>query len=240
MHKSLVSILIMSSLVLSACGGGGEGGDHHHHEPENTTRRANGIWHGTISADHSGIYDMTLLILDGVVAGVSYDARRLFSGYLLGADDVLAGELTEFNAPGEPVDDLHLEGFFHPQHSIDLVYHASSGAGGIALDFDPATHAPAGLHIIAGHYQDIDGDIDLLVTAYGEINGSDASGCFYDGFVYPASDGSNLYEWVMNRSGCQESAKILALATHYGGGVVDVFVRDSNEHMQLWEIEDTG
>lgn len=237
MYKSLAPILVI--IFLTACGGGGGGGDHHHHDPENTTRQANGIWHGYISPDHSGTYDLTLLILDGVVAGVSYDARSLFSGFLLGSDDFLSGELTEFNALGEPVDDLNVEGFFHATHAIDLVYHAGSDTGGITLDFDPATYAPAGLHIIAGHYQDIDGDIDLLVTSFGEIDGSDASGCLYDGFVYPADDGSNLYEWVMTRSGCQDAAEILAIATHYGAGVVDVFVRDSNEHMQLWEIEDT-
>lgn len=237
MNRLLITLLIAT--LLSACGGGsGGGGDGHHDDgPENTTRLANGVWRGSIISDASADRDLTLLVLDGLVAGVSYDSSSLFSGYMLGADDFLSGDMTEFDAVGEPVEDIPVEGFFHPDDSMDLFYRSAHDQGTIELDIDPITFEPAGMSILAGHYQDQLADIDLLITEFGELDGSDAQGCLYDGHVRAASDGSNLYEMIIARTGCADEANISALATHYGQGVVDVFVLDSNEHMELWEVE---
>ncbi len=235
MNKLILSLVAI--LSLTACGGGsGSGGDYHHGSADNTTRQANGVWHGTMYSDGYPNRDLTILVLDGLMAGVSYDSSSLFSGYMIGTDEFLSGDMTEFNSHGEPVDDLIVEGVFHPDDSMDLAYDSNHDTGSIALDIDPVTYAPAGMDILAGHYQDLDSDLDLLITEYGEIDGSDLDGCVYDGHVRAASDGTNIYEMVISRSNCAEAANITALATHYGYGVVDVFVLDSNEHMQLWEI----
>ena len=233
MNKLIFSALI--SISLTACGGGGGGS---HHGSVNTTSEANGVWHGTIHTQGASSRDITLLVLDGQVAGVSYDSHTLFSGFLIGNDEFLDGNFTEFNGQGEPIDDLSVDGVFHPDDTIDLAYHSSHDVGDIVLDIDPMTYAPASMRILSGHYQDIDSDIDLLITEYGEIDGSDLAGCVYEGHVRVAHDGINIYELVMTRSGCADAANISALATHYGQGVVDVFVIDSNEHMQLWEIDE--
>ena len=235
MHKAIFTFFLV--LFLGACGGGGGS---HDHDTENTTRYANGIWQGTVYAEGESNHDIMLLVLDGAVAGISYAGSSLYSGYLLGAYDFLTGEFVRFDSSGEPFDDMALEGVFHAQDTVDLTYHSGLDAGSIELDFDSLSYAPAGLHVIAGHYQDVSGDLDLLISPSGHIDGSDLQGCLYDGYVQVAPDGLNIYEMLITRSACAEEAEIFALATHYGDGVVDVFVRDSNEHMQLWEIDEDG
>lgn len=237
MKKLMMTASVL--FLLSACGGGGGGGGHDHRSAENTTRQASGVWHGSLFVDGGDSRDLTLLVLDGVVAGISYESGNLYSGHLLGTDDFLSADLTEYDPLGEPVNRLLAEGVFEPEAFMELGYEAERQAGEIELAIDPITYAPASLRILAGHYQDRVSDIDLQINESGDIDGSDLAGCLYDGHATVAREGINVYEMHITRTGCADAASITALATHYGQGVVDVFVVDSNEHMELWEISDT-